>query len=227
LTNPVATETAVAPGSIVSIFGVNLAPTTAPFFCSEFCGTLGGLTLFINGVPAPLQFVAHDQINAQVPFEVTAGPAMAELRSPGMPPAAIQFSIVPVAPGIFATSPNPDGRDQGAVWNADGTLNTPDNPAAAGSVIKAYLTGQGPVHPPVATGAPAPAEPLALADYGVAATVGGQPAAVMLSVLSPGAVGVFEVNLRLPLIAPGSYPLEVSLNGISSSERLINVSAAP
>ena len=114
--------------------------------------------------------------------------------------------------------------NQAAVQNADGTLNTPDNPAAAGSVITVYLTGQGAVEPPVATAAPAPSDPLARAAYPVTATIGGQPAAVTFAGLSPGSVGLFQVNLRLPLIGSGSYPLEVSVNGISSNTRLVTVS---
>ena len=208
----------VAPGSLISIFGLNLAQTTASSPSARFASTLGGVTLFVNGVPAPLQFVSPDQINAQVPFEVTAGPAVVELRLPGMPPAAIQFPVAPVAPGIFANGPN-----QAAVQNADGALNTQDNPAAAGSVITVYLTGQGAVKPPVATGAPAPTDPLARAAYPVTATIGGQPAAVTFAGLSPGSVGLFQVNLRLPLIGSGSYPLEVAMNGVTSRTYLITI----
>jgi uncharacterized protein (TIGR03437 family) len=205
----------VAPGSLISIFGSNLAPATTSG------PSLGGVTLFVNGIPAPIQFVSPDQINAQVPFDAAGGPAIAELRLPAMPPAAIQFLIVPVAPAIFAS-----GANQAAVQNADGTLNTQDNPAAAGSLITVYLTGQGAVTPAVATGTPAPADPLSRAAYPVSATVGGQPAAITFAGLSPGSVGLFQVNLRLPMIGSGSYPLQVSVSGATSSPRLVSVSGS-
>ena len=48
----------VAPGSLISIFGVNLATGTTSSLNSAFSTTLGGATLSINGVPAPLQFVS-------------------------------------------------------------------------------------------------------------------------------------------------------------------------
>jgi uncharacterized protein (TIGR03437 family) len=211
----------VAPGSIISIFGRNLAQNTTTSSCAGFCSTLADVTLFINGIPAPLQFVSQDQINAQVPFEVTAGPATAERRMPFGAPVAIQFPVGPAAPGIFANGPN-----QGAVQNADGSLNTPDYPAAPGSVITVYLTGQGPVRPPVATGAPAPADPLSQAVYPVTATIGASPVEVMMAALSPGSVGLFRVKLRVPLIGSGSYPMQVSVNGISSSVRIITISEA-
>jgi uncharacterized protein (TIGR03437 family) len=208
----------VAPGSLISIFGLNLAQTTTS---ARFASTVGGVALFVNGVPAPLQFVSPDQINAQVPFEVTAGPAIAELRLSAIPPAAIEFAVAPVAPGIYANVSN-----QAAVQNEDGTPNTQDNPAAANSLITVYLTGQGGVKPTVATGAPAPTDPAARAVYPVTATIAGQPTAVTFAGLSPGSVGLFQVNLRLPLIASGSYPLEVSVNGITSNTRLVTVSGS-
>jgi uncharacterized protein (TIGR03437 family) len=208
----------VAPGSLISIFGLNLAQSATLSSPAGFSTTLGGVTLLINGVPAPLQFVGPNQINAQVPFEVSAGSATAELRLPAMPPAAIQFPIAPAAPGIFATGPN-----QAAIQNADGALNAPDHPAPAGSIIAVYLTGQGAVVPPVATAAPAPGNPLARTAYPVTATVGGQPADVVFAGLSPGSVGLFQVNLRLPPIGSGSYPLEIAVNGITSNTQRLQI----
>lgn len=201
----------VAPGSLISIFGVDLAPATAFVSPGGSSETPGGVALSINGIPAPVQYVSPSQINAQVPFEVTAGAAIAELRLPAMPPAAIQFAVALAAPGIFATGPN-------------GSLNTENNPAAAGSSVTVYLTGQGAVTPPVATGAPAPAGPVARAAYPVTATVGGQPVPVTFAGLSPGSVGLFRVDLWLPVVAPGIYPLEVSVNGLTSCTRSITVS---
>jgi uncharacterized protein (TIGR03437 family) len=199
---------AVAPGSIISIFGRNLGPNTTASLCAQFCSTLGGVSLFVNGVRTPLQYVSANQINAQVPFEVSAGQAIAELRSAGVAPAGIQFPIAPVAPGVFA--------------KANGSLSL-DEPATAGSVVTVYLTGQGPVQPAVSTGAAAPASPLAQAVYPVTATIGGLPAEVDAAALSPGSVGLFQVKLRVPQIDRGSYPLVVSVNGISSGSRLISV----
>jgi len=192
----------VAPGSLISIFGMNLAQATAFSQAAELSTTLGGVTLLINGVPTPLQFVSANQINAQVPFEVSAGPVTAELRLPAMPPAAIQFQIAPAAPGIFASGPNQ---------------------ASAGSLIAVYLTGQGAVEPPVATAAPAPTSPLARATYPVTATVGAQPADVIFAGLSPGSVGLFQVNLRLPLLGPGSYPVAIAVNGITSNTQWLQI----
>jgi uncharacterized protein (TIGR03437 family) len=194
----------VAPGSLISIFGLNLAQGTASSAADRFSGTLGGVTLAINGVPAPLQFVSPQQINAQVPFEAVPGTATAELRLPAMPPVAIQFPIAPVAPATFANVPN-------------------DQPAEPGSLVAVYLTGQGMVEPPVANGEPAPSYPLAHTSYPVTATIGGQPADVLFAALCPGSVGVFQIKIRVPFVDPGSYPLEVFMNGIASGIHLVSV----
>src|SRR5262249_40266617 len=154
-------------------------------------------------------YVSSNQINAQVPFEVGAGQAIAELRSPNLPPAGIQFPVAPIAPGVFA--------------NASGSLSL-DEPAMAGSIVSVYRTRQGAVQPPVATGSAAPANPLAHAEYPVTASIGGLPAEVESAALSPGSVGLFQVMLRVPAIDSGTYPLEVFVNGISSGARFITVS---
>jgi hypothetical protein len=87
---------AVVPGSLISIFGSNLAQTTASAPAAPFPRSLGGVTLSINGIPARLLFVSPGQINAQVPSELTAGLATAVLELTDMPPAAIEFSVAAV-----------------------------------------------------------------------------------------------------------------------------------
>jgi hypothetical protein len=53
----------------------------------------------------------------------------------------------------------------------------------------------------------------------------GQPVAVTFAGLSPASVGLLQVNLLMPLIDPGhTYPLQVSVNKISSNTRMVTVS---
>jgi uncharacterized protein (TIGR03437 family) len=212
----------VAPGSIVSIFGQNLTPFDSPFLCVSFCRTLGGVALFINGIQAPLQYVSPSQINAQIPFEVTAGTAIGELRSALMADSGIQFQVAAVAPGIFGVGPY-----QGAGYNMDGSINTPNNPAPAGSLVTVYLTGQGRVQPTVATGESGPSDPPAQSVYPISARVGGRPATVVSAALSPGSVGLFQAVVAIPsLLGSATYALDVSVNGVFSNTRFISVSAA-
>src|SRR6185437_11146963 len=209
----------VAPGALVSFFGTNLAGSTASAPGPPLPLTLGGTSLSINGVPAPLLYVSPDQINAQIPFETQPGSATATVKSAGTPTATLSVSISPAAPGLFTT-----GKNQAAAQNADGSLNSLENPAAVGSAIAVYLTGEGAVSPAVSTGSPAPSKPLAIAIYPVTATLGGQPANISFSGLSPGSAGLFQVNLTVPSLASGSYPLVISVNGVASNSALVTVS---
>jgi uncharacterized protein (TIGR03437 family) len=159
----------VAPGSLISIFGSNLAPVTVSAEGPPWPQTLAGVTLSINGIPCPLLFVSPGQINAQVPFEAAHGPATAVLHAPQMPPAAIAFTLVPAAPRIFT-----NGQNHAAAENTDGSPNGPANPAKSRSPISVYLAGLGPVVPAVATSSPAPASSVARSVYPVVATLGGR-----------------------------------------------------
>ena len=200
----------VAPGSLISIFGSGLAPAAVSTLASPSLRKAAGVSLSINGLPCPLLFVGSNQINAQVPFEVASGPATAILRLPNMPPAAIDLAIAPAAPGIFM-----NGANHVAARNADGSPNNPDNPAKAGSLISLYLTGQGAVAPPVATGSPAPASPPVRAVYPVVTFIGEWAAQIVSAGLSPGSIGVFQVTVRVPSMATGTYHLVVKVNGVS------------
>ena len=73
----------ISAGGIVSIFGANLAPARGAvphdsmgmFPTSLGDGTLGGdTTVLFNGIPAPLLYVAPNQINAVVPSGVAGQP---------------------------------------------------------------------------------------------------------------------------------------------------------
>jgi uncharacterized protein (TIGR03437 family) len=204
----------VAPGSLVSIFGRNLTQDTVMSTSGALPVQPGGMTVSINGIPAPLQFVSPGQINVQVPVGIREGSTVAELRLPAMPPASIQFAVTSAAPGIFAIGPN-----QEAARNADDTLNSPSNPAAPGSQITVYLTGQGVVMPPVRTNPP----PSSL-THRVTATVGSEPADVLFAGLDADSIGVFEVRLRVPNIGSGFYPLVISVGGVTSNARQVTIS---
>src|SRR5580693_10547892 len=65
-----ASGVAVAPGSIASIFGSDLAGTLAQADSVPLSTNLANVSVTMNGVPAPLFFVGPGQINVQVPWNV-------------------------------------------------------------------------------------------------------------------------------------------------------------
>ena len=202
----------VAPGSLISIFGSNLASTTMSAAGGWPQRSLGGVTVLINGVAAPLLFVSPGQINAQVPFESGEGLATAMLEVADMPPVAIRFPVTPAAPAVFSN-----------VWNQDGSLNAPDNPASVGSAVTVYITGQGALTPPVLTGEPAPGSP-SKAIYPITASLGRRNATISSAGLSPGSVGLFQIQLIVPAAGSGQQPLAITVNGIASNTAYVSVS---
>jgi len=184
----------VAPGSLVSLFGVNLAPA-AVAASAPWPRVLGGSSVFINGVAAPLAYVSVAQINAQIPYETQSGPATVNVVPGGhvLPP--IEVTVQPIAPSLFV-----DAQNHALAQNQDGTLNGADHPAATGTLLTAYLTGQG-----------------VNLEIAITAMLGGQKVAVVSAQTAPTMVGVFEVTIEVPPVTPGEYLLTVNIGGIVSN----------
>ena len=114
----------VAPGAIASIFGTNLADTTAQADSYPLPTSLGGVQVKFNGIPAPIFSVSPNQINVQVPFELTGYSASMEIEqttSAGtIVSAAAPVGLANGAPGIFTQdgSGNRSWRHSACGWLA-------------------------------------------------------------------------------------------------------------
>jgi uncharacterized protein (TIGR03437 family) len=208
-----------APGSIISIFGSMLAQSTADAGKYPLPPVLAGASVTINAQPAPLFYASSSQLNVQVPFETAIGAAAVTVSAGGVAAGSFTLMVQNAAPGLFASSI----PGHAAVVNSDGNVNSPSQPAARGSYVAAYLTGLGPVDPPVATGVAASANPISYLIGMATATVGGQSAQVTFAGLAPGYAGLYQVNILLPQLAPGDYPLQISAGGQMSNTQLISV----
>ena len=71
---------AIAPGSLISIFGSGLAQGANSASATPLPLSLGDVSVTMNGIVAPVLYVSPGQINAQVPNEVAAGPASLVVR---------------------------------------------------------------------------------------------------------------------------------------------------
>ena len=187
----------IAPGEIVSIFGVNMGPTEGILtkFDAEtgrLPTTVSGVTVFFGDTPAPLFFVRADQINAQVPFKVAGGESVAvRVVAEGGEGNTVSVPVVESHPGIF-----------NAVLNQDFSRNGSGRPEAPGRFVSLFVTGQGLVQPEIATGAPAPGmQPFPAPLLEVSVTIGGTESPRVASVLAPDFVGLLQVNAQIPLDA--------------------------
>ena len=209
-------QTFAAPGSLITVYGtgaINIPPATFPIPTRS-----GDVTMSINNVLVPLLFGSSGQINAQVPFEISPGAAALTITSGGTTAGTANFLIEPVAPGLFTL-----GQGRAAVLNADYSINADNQPASVGSFISAYMTGLGPVDSPVPTGQAASANPLSQVTSSVTATIGGQPATVLFAGLAPDFAGLYQVNVTVPQLAPGDYPLQITVAGLASNTGTISV----
>jgi hypothetical protein len=85
----------VAPGSIVALFGSNLAPRAAAASRDPWPKILERTSVFINGVAAPLAYVSPTQINAQVPYNTIPGQATATVVAGDRVLPPIQLTVRP------------------------------------------------------------------------------------------------------------------------------------
>ncbi len=211
------TATPLVPGSLITIFGNNFASAAVGASSTPLPTTLGGLSVTINGIAAPLIFANANQINLQLPYEVTPGNASVVVTGPGGASSTGTFAVGQAGPGIFA------GNNRAVAQNQDFSVNTPSNPAKVGSVVVVYLTGQGPTNNAPRTGAASSG--LASATLPYSATIGGVNAPVQFVGLTQGFVGLAQANITVPALGSGDFPLVLTIGGVQSNSALIAVSS--
>ena len=208
-----------APGSVISIYGANFAAAAAGATSVPLPTLLGGDSVTINGVAAPLFYVSPGQINAQVPYETPVGEAVVVVVTGGVATPGAPLNISATAPGVLQF-----GAGRAVVINPDGQVNNTGVGAKAGQSVVVYLVGQGAViGGAVATGAASSSAPLLNTKAATTASVGGQDAPILFSGLTPGGVGLMQVNLTIPTVRAGDYPLVVTVGGVSSNALTVTV----
>jgi uncharacterized protein (TIGR03437 family) len=222
------TGQAIAPGSLVSIFGTNLASSMAASGTVPLSTTLSGVSVMINNVAAPMQSVSGGQINIQVPWSVApsdskSGPAQVVItRDDGALSAPTSVTVAASAPAIYSIG------GQAIAINPDGSLAAPAaatpgitaHPAKIGDPggLAILVTGMGPVDQPIGDGAnSADMTRNTLAQPTV--TIGGVAAQVTFSGLSPQFVGINQINVMIPTGTPtgNAVSMQIQVNGTINS----------
>ncbi len=208
----------LAPGSLITIYGSNLADGTAGANGLPLPQQSEGVVVMMGNLVMPQLYTSPGQINVQVPFNVPLNSQFQlTLQKDALLSVPESLVMAPAQPGVFTL--NQSGSGQGVVLKSDGvTLAQPGTPASAGETVVIYCTGLGAVSPPVATGAAAPAAPLSQTVNPVTVQIGNQNAVVSFSGLTPGSAGLYQVNATIPPgIAPSNaVPLVISVSGQSS-----------
>jgi uncharacterized protein (TIGR03437 family) len=210
----------VAPGSIAAVFGTNFGSSPA------------GVTVLVGGIVAPLLAVSPQQINFQIPWQLS-GQTQAALTvtSGDLTSTPIVVPLANQAPGIFLLN----SGGQGAVLVANtATIAAPvgtfpgSRPAQRGEYISIFCTGLGRVTPQPATGAPAGGNPVSLTgDGSVTVSIGGIPAPVAFSGLAPGFVGLYQVNVQVPANSPTGPAVPLTISAGGTAGKAANIAVAP
>jgi uncharacterized protein (TIGR03437 family) len=234
----------LAPGALATIyplgvtFGTDTANANQQPNPVPFPTLMADTQVLFNGQPAPLLLISPGQINFMIPMSApTSGTADVQVvrQSTGQILTDGLVAMNTVSPAIFTgglTNCSLAGGKckQAAVVNdADGTVNSPTNPAAAGSYISIYATGQGFVQ-----GAPPDGDiprgglvqTSTLPKVWINACYVGDSSCtqetgvdtVSFSGLSPQFPGVWQINVRIPKnTGPGAQvPLFIVMNNVTS-----------
>lgn len=215
---------AVTPGQLVALFGVALTNNSVPAQASALPlpRALQGVSVYVNGVAAPLFFTSDGQINFQVPYATASGLASILVWRADGTATQGYVNVYPTAPALFAA--NASGRGQAAALNADFTpngdpaTNAQAKRAAKGSYVILFGTGTGaqlrndsgqPLTPN--DGEAASSSPLISTNALPSVMIGGRGANVTFSGLTPGLVGLWQINVQIPNDAPSGRSVETTV----------------
>jgi uncharacterized protein (TIGR03118 family) len=199
--NAASFQPGMAPGSFVSIFGLNLSTTTRTWGDSDFVNgklptQLDGVSVIVDGKPAYVYFVSPRQVNFIAPADSNQGMVSVIVTNSGLSSAVMSAQLQQVSPGFFVIQ----NSKYAVATHADGTLVGPTTllpglttPAQPGETIVLYGTGFGPTNPAadgqVLTGpVPAATQPVV--------SIGGGAASVTFAGLI--SAGLFQVNVQVP-----------------------------
>jgi uncharacterized protein (TIGR03437 family) len=209
----------VVPGELMTLTGFAIGPDVGvayqPGAQGQVPRELAGVQVLFDGKPAPVFYSQSRQINVLAPAELS-GQTKTDITVTYRQATVGSLSSTVVAygsPGIFRLQPGVS--TQAAALNQDGTLNTPANPAARGSVVSVWGTGFGLTDPPCATGGlNAPGSVNLAPDLSVSIADGSPPGVpvVYAPALYAGSApalpcGVSQINFLVPIhLTPGVYP---------------------
>jgi uncharacterized protein (TIGR03437 family) len=176
---------ALAPGSLASAYGPSLAATTdsATFTAGAFPTSISELSVFVNGLAAPLTFLSPIQINFAIPWDSLIGtPLDVEVMLNNVLSNAVPITLTSAAPSAFTTN------------GVAAILTCQGGAPQAGAACTLWGNGFGPTNPPLVDGTPSP---LAYTTTPCTLTIGGVSATVTYCGTAPGLI-IYQMNFVYP-----------------------------
>ena len=233
----------IAPGMLVNITGSNLGDPSFFRNCASSTPiptTCSGISVLVNGTPAPVLYNSASQVTFQAPFNIGGSTATIQLTSTlsghTIPSSMVTVPVAPTAPGLYTT--NGAGTGLGYYSSEGGLVSSISQPVQPGSVVVLFGTGFGATSPAVAAGVLGP-NTAAAAVASITMTINNQSVPVTSAGLEPGnlsgaVVGYDEVVFTVPssLTVPAgamqaSFPVVVTVGGVASQSVNVIVAALP
>jgi uncharacterized protein (TIGR03437 family) len=208
----------LVPGSWAQVKGTGLSSVTRIWADSDFNGlgsnlptNLSGVQVMVNNLPAAIYYIDSGQVSFQVPSGIS-GTASVQVINNNVPSNTVTGAAASVSPGIFPIIVNGTNYPA-AVFAKDGLLAGDPSvkgfrKANPGESVQLYTTGLVQTSAGVVVGAPQ------TVSSSVTVTIGSTTVNADFAGLV--AVGEFQINFKVPNLATGSYPISVTVGGVSS-----------
>lgn len=201
----------ISPGEFIAIYGSGLSTQTlvAP---PPYPTSLGGVSVTIGGLPAPLYLVSPGQVNCLIPYGIstTAGVTPLVVTNGVTPSNTANIPVAATSPAIFSN--NLTGLGEGAIVHLSGALVSASSPAVAGETLTLYLTGLGALQNRVSDGS-APNPPAAdPAISPVSVFIDGVPSPkVLYAGINPVYPGLYQINFQVPQTPDHGQQVQVAI----------------
>jgi uncharacterized protein (TIGR03437 family) len=211
------TPQALAPNTIATIYGTNLAYSTdaAPQVLAggTLPTTIDGVSVVVDGYNCNLFFVSPTQINFLVPYQLVAGSTTLVVENQGLAGPVVPIQLNNTAPGMFVY--------QGFIiaTHLNGTLVSSTAPAAAGEIIVIYAAGLGKTTPATVSGKLVTSAATIAAAAQMQVLLGGKPCPagnVLYAGLAPGFAGLYQINLTVPPLTPPNPTIQIVIGAQTS-----------
>jgi uncharacterized protein (TIGR03437 family) len=197
---------ALSPGAVAVISGSGFGPE-AQATAVPLPRSLGDTIVAVEGVRAPLFGVSPEAVQIFVPGDLAAGAASVVVSQNGVTSLPVVSPVLSATPAIAA------------VVHASGAAVSQSNPPLAGEELVIYAVGLGAVAANLPIDAVAPTNPLALTATIPQVALGSLPMSVVFSGLTPGYIGLYQVNVVAPANLPpnaGALPCVLTQGGQTS-----------
>ncbi len=216
--------TTISGGSLVSIFGSNLAPSTMMAPGEPLPLSLNGVSVTFNGTPVGIYQVAPNEVDVMAPWSIPNDTVMVQVNNNGSFSNSERTRVSTASPGIFydaTTAAKSAAVYRFASDGSDGGWVSASNPLLRGDTAVLLATGMGPVMDPSTDFAPGNSDSVAVLPIGI--TLSGVTAGVQGAALSAGTTasdpGLSFVYFAVPNEAPNGSAVTINMNvaGISAN----------